>query len=465
MSGIVHPQRVHSLTGKPVTGPGPVLWWVHREMRARDNWGLLHALDLAKERGAPVAACFCLAPSFLGAGRRHYDFLLGGLAGLHQDLADLNIPLLIRMGEPGKEVATLAKTLSASAVVTDFDPLRPKRAWMAQAARTLSGLAVHEVDARNVVPCRAVSDKREYMARTIRPKITRRLHEFLTPLPEPEPQSVRLDQADSGLPDPDVLAAWLKPNEAVPPVDWITSGPRAALAGLRDFLANRLDRYAEHKNDPNAQAVSRLSPWLHFGHLSAQRVALETADSGADPDSVRSFLEELIVRRELADNFCLHTPDYDLASGYPAWARESLALHARDRREYLYSDDDLVNAATHDPLWNAAQHQMAATGHMHGWLRMYWAKKILEWSPSPEAAQERCVRLNDHWSLDGRDSNGYAGIAWALGGVHDQAWKERPVFGKVRYMNYRGAKRKFDVDAFAAKWGANASWTGPRPRA
>ena len=452
MPHAVHPQRITPLTDRPASGTGPVLWWVHREMRARDNWTLLHGLDLARERGVPLAACFCLAPAFLGAGRRQYDFLLAGLAELHRDLDALNIPLFVRTGEPGLAVPALARELAASALVTDFDSLRLKREWIGKIRRALDDLAVFEVDARNVVPCRAASDKREYMARTIRPKITRRLHEFLTTFPEPAPQTLRLAQADPGPPDTAGLAAWLGPDESVPAVDWIVPGPRAALHGLDDFLVHRLDRYAQDKNDPNAEAVSLLSPWLHFGHLSAQRAALEASASGADPDSVQSFLEELVVRRELADNFCLHTPDYDRVAGYPAWARESLALHARDRREYLYSGEELENAATHDPLWNAAQRQMTATGHMHGWLRMYWAKKVLEWSPSPEAAQERCVRLNDRWLLDGRDANGYAGIAWALGGVHDQAWKERPVFGKVRFMNLRGARRKFDVDGFAARW-------------
>lgn len=454
---LVHAERVHNLTGKPAPGTGPVLVWVHREMRAKDNWTLLHGLDLAQERGVPVAACFCLAATsngkgFLGAGRRQYDFLLAGLAELYGDLRDLNIPLIMRTGEPGQEVPALARELNASALVTDFDGLRLKRTWIERVCRKLGDRAVFEVDARNVVPCWAASDKREYMARTIRPRITRRLHEFLTEFPEPAPQTLRLDQADPGPPDLAALAAWLKPDESVPVVDWIAPGPRAARKGLDDFLANRLDRYAADKNDPNKEAVSLLSPWLHFGHVSAQRVALRVSASGANPDSVQSFLEELIVRRELADNFCLHTPDYDRVPGYPAWARESLALHANDRREYLYDEAGLENAATHDPLWNAAQRQMTTTGHMHGWLRMYWAKKVLEWSRSPEEAQARCVRLNDRWLLDGRDANGYAGIAWALGGVHDQAWKERPVFGKVRYMNFNGARRKFDVDAFISAW-------------
>ena len=160
------------------------------------------------------------------------------------------------------------------------------------------------------------------------------------------------------------------------------------------------------------------------------------------------MLEELIVRRELADNFTFYNTQYASFDGFPAWAKQSLNEHRKDKREYLYSLKQFEQAETHDPLWNAAQTQMINKGKMHGYMRMYWAKKILEWTPSPEEAMMIAIYLNDKYELDGRDPNGYAGIAWSIGGVHDRAWFDRPVYGKVRYMNYRGCESKFNVKEY-----------------
>jgi deoxyribodipyrimidine photo-lyase len=194
--------------------------------------------------------------------------------------------------------------------------------------------------------------------------------------------------------------------------------------------------------------VSHLSPYLHFGQLSAQRVALEAQGYDADIPAQEAFLEQLVVRRELSDNFCFYEPAYDRFEGLPAWARETLDRHRTDPRPYLYGLEEFEEARTHDPLWNAAQSQMVKTGYMHGYMRMYWAKKILEWTESPEEALRVAIYLNDRYELDGRDPNGYTGIAWCIGGLHDRAWGERPVFGKVRYMSAGGARRKFDAAAY-----------------
>ncbi len=162
-------------------------------------------------------------------------------------------------------------------------------------------------------------------------------------------------------------------------------------------------------------------------------------------------MEELIVRRELSDNFCFYNSDYDQFSGFPEWAQKTLNEHRGDKREFIYSLEQFEHGKTHDDLWNAAQLQMVLTGKMHGYMRMYWAKKILEWTGSPEDALEIAIHLNDKYELDGRDTNGYVGVAWSIGGVHDRAWQERPVFGKIRYMSYAGCKRKFDVSTFIEK--------------
>jgi deoxyribodipyrimidine photo-lyase len=237
--------------------------------------------------------------------------------------------------------------------------------------------------------------------------------------------------------------------DGAPQAERIIPGEAAAAMRLCNFLANKLTSYQSDRNDPNRDGQSGLSPYLHFGQISAQRVALEAARSMRDAGA---FLEELIVRKELSDNFCYYNQHYDDIEGFPAWARASLYEHEKDGREYLYSLEELEEARTHDELWNAAQQEMLLTGKMHGYMRMYWAKKILEWTASPAEAQAAAINLNDRYELDGRDPNGYAGIAWSLGGLHDRAWKERAIFGKVRYMSYNGAKRKFDVKAYINRW-------------
>jgi len=263
------------------------------------------------------------------------------------------------------------------------------------------------------------------------------------------------------------LTASLQIDRTVREVDWITPGPSAALDAVRAFGSSRLRLFADKRNDPNSAALSDLSPYLHFGQLSAQRMALmvqelaERQGRAADKAGLESFLEESIVRRELADNYCYYQPNYDNLAGAAGWARESLELHASDPRPHVYSLAQLEGAKSHEDIWNAAQRQMATTGKMHGFMRMYWAKKILEWSPSPEEALRRAIYLNDKYSIDGRDPNGYVGCGWAIMGVHDMGWAERAIFGKIRFMNYEGCKRKFDIKRYAAKWSASATSASP----
>ena len=207
------------------------------------------------------------------------------------------------------------------------------------------------------------------------------------------------------------------------------------------------------RNDPNLNKLSNLSPHFHFGHISTQRVAYEIKKLDQFEVDKEAFLEEMIVRRELAENFCEYENNYDFFEGFHPWAQKTLNEHRSDEREYIYSSDEFEESKTHDPLWNAAQNQMKYHGKMHGFMRMYWAKKILEWSDSPEKALQIAINLNDKYELDGRDPNGYTGIAWSIGGIHDRAWFERPVFGKIRYMNYNGCKRKFNVDNYIKQYG------------
>ena len=217
---------------------------------------------------------------------------------------------------------------------------------------------------------------------------------------------------------------------------------------LATFLDRRLSRYARHKNEPSAHATSGLSPYLHFGHISSLQVALAVESYAREhkllPDE---FLEELIVRRELAFNFARFADRPESLDALPDWARKTLAKHARDRRVPIYSRDQFESAQTHDPLWNAAQKELLITGKIHGYYRMYWGKKIIEWSPAPEEALATTIYLNDRYALDGRDPNSYTNILWCFG-LHDRPWPERPVFGSIRSMVRSGMERKTDVHAY-----------------
>ena len=217
-------------------------------------------------------------------------------------------------------------------------------------------------------------------------------------------------------------------------------------------MRERLAGYASRRNRPEVEGTSQLSPYLHFGQIGPREVALAVQGAEAPAEDRRAFLDQFVVRRELAWNFVRFNPRYDSIEGCEPWARRTLDAHRADQREYLYGLAALETAGTHDPLWNAAQRQMVETGWMHGYLRMYWAKKILEWSASPEEAMAHAIELNDRYELDGRDPNGYAGIAWAIGGKHDRAWgPERPVYGTVRYMSLASTSRKFDSRAYISR--------------
>ncbi len=439
----VNPKRVRILA----TGyekDGPVIYWMSRDQRVNDNWALLYAQGLAKERSSPLAVVFCLLPEFLEATTRQYNFMLDGLREVEQNLRDLNIPLFLRHGNPEQEISRFLKSYDASIMVSDFSPLRINRDWKTSLSRQID-LPFFEVDAHNIVPCWIASPKKEWAAYSFRPKINRLLAEFLVEFPpvkkHPFPMDCNIEN------DWEALRRSTR-AETVSEVKWIKPGERAARAHLHDFLKNKLARYEFERNDPIRDGQSNLSPYLHFGHIAAEHVALQVLSTLKDASS---FLEELVVRRELSDNFCYYNSNYDSFHGFPNWAKESLRKHENDRREYIYTSIELEKALTHDDLWNAAQNEMVYLGKMHGYLRMYWAKKILEWTPSPDDALQIAIYLNNKHELDGRDPSGYTGIAWSIGGVHDRAWKERAIFGKVRYMSYKGAKAKFDVDSYIRK--------------
>ncbi len=449
---LTNPKRVRALKKEKQTGP--VIYWMSRDQRVSDNWALLFAGELAKERGSYLAVAFCLLPQFLGVSAMQYLFLLQGLKEVENNLQAHNIPFFLLHGDPGREISHLLGEMNAGALVCDFSPLRQSRECSSMVA-DVNDISLYEVDAHNIIPCWQASQKQEWAAYSFRPKVHRLLFEFLDEFPILQKKALNKEVLNYPNANGPIENDWQEAErslraDAMAQAEWIVPGEAAAMKQLDYFLEIKLDGYEKDRNNPNIDGQSGLSPYLHFGQISAQRIALEALRSRKDAGA---FLEELIVRRELSENYCYYNEHYDDMQGFAAWAIKSLKEHEKDRREYLYTLSELEKANTHDELWNAAQQEMLRTGKMHGYMRMYWAKKILEWTESPEAAQAAAIYLNDRFELDGRDPNGYTAIAWSLGGLHDRAWKERAIFGKVRYMNYNGAKRKFDVQAYIGRWG------------
>lgn len=426
-------------------GRGAVLYWMSRDQRVSDNWALLFAQELATERKKPLVVAFCLVPEFLGATMRQYTFMLKGLEAVCKTLSTLNVPFFLLSGQPEQTLPAFIREHDASVLVVDFDPLRIKRTWK-RAVSSMIDIPVYEADAHNIVPCWKASPKQEYAAFSLRIKLRRILADYLDDFPGVR----RHPFAWNGpLPEYDWRTVGKSPavDRTVEEVSWIHPGEGPALRALDEFVRLRLHQYVM-RNDPNRRVQSDLSPYLHFGQLSAQRTALEVMKSGTQEEAKSGFLEELVVRRELSDNFCFYNEKYDTCEGFPEWARKTLEKHRDDPRPYLYDLEAFEQGRTHDNLWNAAQAEMVLQGKMAGYLRMYWAKKILEWSPSVEDAMSTAIYLNDRYELDGRDPNGYAGIAWSLGGVHDRPFGERNVSGKIRRMSEKGLRTKFDVSAY-----------------
>lgn len=427
-----------------ISKAGPVVYWMQRDQRAHDNWALLYAQQKAIELNEPLYVVFNLVPNFLEATIRQYGFMIKGLQEVETELKKFNIPFRLTTGDAAEEIPKFLESIKASLLVTDFNPLKIVRRWKKSVADKIK-IPFHEVDAHNIVPCLHVSDKQEFAAYTIRPKIQKLLPEFLDEFPPLKKMKTKIENVETNW---DSVYKSLKVNTDVKEVNWIKPGERAAHKSLQDFISKRFPNYGTDRNFPTHDAQSNLSPYFHFGQISPQRVALAIQPLTEHAESHKAFLEEMIIRRELADNFCYFNKNYDSFDGFHSWAQESLNLHRKDKRDYIYSKEVFELAKTHDDLWNAAQLEMVNRGKMHGYMRMYWAKKILEWTKSPEDSIRIAIYLNDKYELDGRDPNGYTGIAWSIGGVHDRPWFERPVYGKIRYMNYNGCAKKFDIKKY-----------------
>lgn len=436
-----------------------VIYVMSRDQRVRDNHALFLAQKDALDSGLPFAVVFCLKPKSGYRAREHYEWMLVGLEEVERKLDDLNIPLILLIGEPYERLKGLIAHVRPRSIYFDMNPLRGPRSLVESIAKDCAA-DTFVVDTHNVVPIWVTSEKQEYAARTIRSKIHRQLDNYLTEPDQPavHPISwpgkvIRIKDLSDKI---DHLLDGLNSNGQQNLLDMYPTGNDNARKHLREFLDTKLASYADNRSDPSIDGLSGLSPYLHFGRISSLRVVLETKKYASEnpkaENSLNTLIEEMVVRKELSDNYCFYNHKYDSLLGTPNWSQDTLSRHATDDREFLYCLAEFEQAKTHDNAWNAAQLQLIKTGKIHGYMRMYWAKKVLEWSDSPEQAIKTLIYLNDFYSIDGGDPNGYVGIMWSVAGVHDRPWGERPVYGTIRSMVYGGLKRKFDIQQYEQTW-------------
>jgi deoxyribodipyrimidine photo-lyase len=444
---MIQSERIEILSDAPIRQRRYVLYWMQAAQRAEYNHALEHAIDRANELKKAVVVAFALTADFPEANARHYHFMLEGLRATQEDLQARGIRMIVRAEAPPKCVARMAK--EACLVVVDAGHLRVQRQWRAEVAESID-CRFEQVETNLIVPVEEAAEKENFSAGTFRPRISKKLDRYLVKLrhrkPRVESARMRFDAVD--LRDTERIIRELKVDTSVVRVAGHEGGTGQAKARLKVFLEEKLAGYSDQRNDPNVDGQSNLSPYLHFGQISPLYIALEVKKRSHKAKA--AFLEELIVRRELSHNFVYYNDRYDSIECLPPWATRTLNYHERDERDHVYSREEFESARTHDPYWNAAQREMIYTGKMHGYMRMYWGKKILEWTRTPRQGFDIALHLNNKYELDGRDPNGFAGVAWCFG-KHDRAWAERPVFGKIRYMNANGLKRKFDPEAYVAK--------------
>ncbi len=433
--------------GSPLTNGKCIVYWMQRAERGIDNPAVDLAIDIGNELDLPVVVFFSAISNFPHANLRHYAFLNQGLRDIEEDLAERNVSFVVRR-PPTNSLEKLLAEVDAAMLIGDENPCREPERWGRVLAKRLT-LPFWTVDADVVVPS-ALFPRHQYMLHIMRPRLLAELPKYLLPMPRTKakqrwerPRGFETFNVMS-----DVTAGWRDFDRSVKPVDNFTGGTHAALKRLKHFVAHGLADYAKQRNHPEADGTSMMSPWLHFGHISPITIALaceQAVREGKATVAARdAYFNELIGWREISVNFVKYVPNYDSIEGAPEWAQATLREHAGDKRDPMYTLEQMERAETYDELWNAAQIQMVKTGWMHNYLRMYWAKKILEWAPNPALAWEWAVILNDKYELDGRDPNGYQGIAWAMGGVHDRPWFDRPIFGTVRYMSGASTGKKFD---------------------
>jgi deoxyribodipyrimidine photo-lyase len=442
---MIEKERIKKLNSNDFQKQKFILYWMQASQRTEFNHAFEYAKHLANKYEKPLVVFFGITDSFPEANLRHYKFMLEGLKEVKEQLEKQNISFICQKISPEKGVVRLSK--DACLVVTDRGYLKIQRKWRNYVAKKINS-ALIQVESDVVVPVETASIKEEYAAATIRPKINKNLMKYLVPLDSIEKinNSKLFSYETIDLSNTKKILSELNLDNSVKPVDSFHGGTAEAKKQLQIFIKDKLNRYDSDSNDPSLDCVSGMSPYLHFGQISPIYIALQLQKfPGKNADS---YLEELIVRRELSMNFVFYNSNYDSFNSIPSWANETLLKHSIDKREYICSKSEFEYAKTHDSYWNAAQKQMLKEGKMHGYMRMYWAKKIIEWTKDPVDAYKLALYLNNKYELDGRDPNAYTGVAWCFG-KHDHPWKERAIFGKVRYMNDKGLKRKFDIETYA----------------
>ena len=454
-SEIVHlstnPRVLIRRGGQPRPAARCVVYWMQRAMRIFDNPALDVAIEAGNLLGLPVAVFFSVIPNYPNANLRHYHFMAQGLRDVEADAAERGVGFVVRR-PPDNSLGTFLEEVEAAMLIGDENPCREPERWRIVLARRLK-LPFWTVDADVVVPA-AVFGRSFHLLHHFRPHLNRALPEFLVPHLNLKPfhpwKSRKLFAHFS--PHNDITAGFKSLDRSVGPVDTFAGGAHEANRRLALFLVRGLAHYNRVRNLPECDGTSRLSPYLHFGHISPLTIALaaqETAASGRIPlEAKERFLDQVIGWRELSVLFVKYDPNYDTWECAEPWARKTLVEHAGDSRAHRYEFARIERGETADDLWNAAQRQMVDTGWMHNYMRMYWAKRILEWAPDPARAYEWAVMLNDRYELDGRDANGYAGIAWSIVGRHDRPWFNRPVFGLIRPMSGTALAQKFDAEAY-----------------
>ena len=443
---MIHDERIKVFNDKKIVGGEYVLYWMQASQRSYYNHALEYAIDFANTLNLPIIVIFVLIEGFSHANERHYKFMLEGITEVQKDLKKRKIKMIIRKDDP---VLLLQKLCEHSALlISDIGYLNYERFIRFEISKKINCYMVG-VESNIIVPVEEASPKEEYGAYTIRPKINKKIDKYLIPLKN---RLVKISSLDYSLKSLDIKSIDkviddMNIDKSVKKSPIFNGGFTEANSHLDVFIKEKLEFYSNFKNHPGLDYSSNLSPYIHFGQISPLYIALKITKTNYE--SKNDFLEELIIRRELSINYIYYNTNYDskLEAVLPNWANETLKHHDKDQKEFIYTLTQLENAQTHDDLWNAAQKEMNITGKMHGYMRMYWGKKIIEWAPNIKDAFNWTIYLNDKYSIDGRDPNGYAGIAWCYG-KHDRAWKERDIFGKIRYMNYNGLVRKFDMSKY-----------------
>lgn len=446
----IEPERIRTLTDQDPNGDGRyVLYWMQASMRAEHNPALEFAVQTANDHGVTLLVACTVIADYPDSSARHHAFMLAGMGQALSAIERRGATVVVReSNDPAAAIGDLAG--DAVEVILDRGYLRHQRTWRSTLAND-AGCTVTCVEGDVVVPIDQVSEKQEYAARTIRPKIEKRRDDFVveletTALEETADVRVASDVQLDEFDDIDALLGrlGLGGDDGPQPVDWLTPGTSAATARFEEFVES-VSSYDDDRNRFTRDDTSLMSPYLHFGQVSPVWLAAQLKRHTSD--GAGEYLEELIVRRELACNFVEHDDDYDSYSSLPEWARDSLDSHANDDRERVYTATELENGETDDDVWNAIMREIRERGWVHNQLRMYWGKQFVRWTNTPEHAFRTLLDINNRWFLDGRDPSSFANVGWCFG-LHDQGFQERDVSGKLRPFTTAALKRKDDLSAW-----------------